>query len=161
MRTKIKGLYLPKSSGRYWFRYTVDGKQIRKPLGTSDYIEAIRLIQEMQKSTVIVRSRDYGWIYLIKCGEFHKIGVTQNIEQRLEDFRTSNPHPIELLKSWKYDPWSLVRKTEKLLHRHYKEHHHHREWFKLPEAEVARLCASKALIRNHCAHGLPIEIAIS
>lgn len=160
MPQKIKGLYLPPTSSVYWFRHTVEGKQVRQSLGTRNFIEAVRRVQDITKP-VLQRANVSGWIYLVKCGEFHKIGVTQNIKQRLEDFRTSNPHPIELLKSWKYEPWSMVRKIEKLLHLHYKPHHHHREWFKLPEAEVARLCAAKALIRNHYAHGIPIEIFIS
>lgn len=160
MAQKIQGLYLRKGTSIYWFRHTVEGKQVRQSLGTSDYLEAVRRIQEIRKP-VLVRSNVSGWVYLIKCGEFHKIGITQKPGQRFEDFRTSNPQPIEILKLWKYDPWSLVRKIEKLLHRHYKAHHHHREWFRLPEDEVARLCASKALIRNHCAHGPSIEIAIS
>lgn len=159
MAQKIQGLYL-RGNSSYWFRHTVDGKQVRQPLGTTNYLEAVRRIQEIRKP-VLVRSNVSGWIYLIKCGEFYKIGVTQKLEKRLNGLKTANPHPLELLKTWKYDPWSLVRKIEKMLHRHYKPYHHHLEWFKLPEDEVARLCASKALIRNHCAHGLPIEVFIS
>ncbi|WP_422321290.1 GIY-YIG nuclease family protein [Prosthecobacter sp.] len=89
------------------------------------------------------------------------MGITQNLERRSEDLRTSNPHPIEALKTWKYSPWGLVGKIEKLLHRHFEPYHHRLEWFKLPEAEVARLCASKNLFRNHFSAVANIEISIA
>jgi Meiotically up-regulated gene 113 len=160
MHATIKGLYLRKNSNIYWFRHTIGGKQVRKSLGTSNYMEACRKVQEMQKPIEIVRSRDHGWVYLVKCGDFYKIGISKKLDKRLETLQTSNPHPIELIKSWKYDPWHLVIKIERLLHKHFKPYHHKLEWFQLPEVEVARLCSAKSLIRNHYAHGLPIEIFI-
>jgi len=162
MSLKIKGLYL--HGQNYWYRQTINGKQVRTSLQTRTFIEAVRKIQSLtaQKSPPVVKDTENrgGMIYLIRCGEFYKIGITQNVEQRLENFKTSNPHSIEMLRTWHYKPWSMVQKIERLLHHHHSPFHHQGEWFKLPNHVVEKLLGTDQLIRCHCTPGKPIELTI-
>jgi mRNA-degrading endonuclease YafQ of YafQ-DinJ toxin-antitoxin module len=65
-------------------------------------------------------------LYFIKCGEYIKIGSTDNIDRRVKDLRNSNPYPVELIMS-------MVGQghREADYHELYKEHRVHGEWFKM------------------------------
>jgi len=38
-----------------------------------------------------------GWVYGIQSGHFIKVGVANDIQRRLSDFRLCNPHPIKVV----------------------------------------------------------------
>lgn len=65
-------------------------------------------------------------LYVLRCGERLKIGVTQDIEQRILSLQTGNPDKIEL----EYIEERLnPHKAEKFLHRHFQKHKVSGEWF--------------------------------
>jgi hypothetical protein len=74
-----------------------------------------------------------GFVYLIKCGEFYKIGKTTNLEKRIKQLTTGNPYPLILVNSI----YSLdIDSLEKSFHNYYRQKRIIGEWFKLNFEEV-------------------------
>lgn len=70
-------------------------------------------------------------VYFIQAGETAiKIGVTDNIENRLTNLNTGNHEPLNLL--WQIDCPSRnkAEETEQSLHSFFKDYHIKGEWFK-------------------------------
>lgn len=76
-------------------------------------------------------------VYLIKCEQYFKVGVTWDLQQRLTDMQTGNPFKLQLVD---YFQSSDAFKDEKALHLYLRKYHHHGEWFQLP----MRLIKSRA-----------------
>ena len=74
-------------------------------------------------------------VYMVKSGNFYKIGYTANFEKRLENYMTHNPN-IEVIDTVKTYA-KTKRQLEKVLHAEIKaygfECHKNREWFIIPE----------------------------
>lgn len=64
-------------------------------------------------------------LYIIRCGEYFKIGVSDNPERRIKDFKSANPYPLEILYIGMNEGHE-----EKLWHDIFAHRHHHGEWFK-------------------------------
>lgn len=75
-------------------------------------------------------------IYLVKCGEFYKIGYTsaRNADGRIAGMRTGNPYPITVVELWEGD-----RKAEEALHTAFAYRRTSGEWFALTDEDLARL----------------------
>lgn len=71
------------------------------------------------------------YIYLLRCNEFCKIGVTKNLDTR--SWKTDNPYDMILLKTW-LSPIPTI--TERKMHRFFEQYHHRGEWFILPESVI-------------------------
>jgi len=71
-------------------------------------------------------------IYVVKCNEFYKIGITSNVDNRLNSLRTGNPYKIELVFSV---PMFHAKEIEESLHKGLKDYKHFREWFRLEEID--------------------------
>jgi hypothetical protein len=61
-------------------------------------------------------------VYFIRCCDFVKIGSSWDVERRLKDLETSNPHPLELIKV-------DYEKGERYWHDKFKEYLHRNEWY--------------------------------
>ena len=72
-----------------------------------------------------------GFIYVIRCGSFSKIGYSKNPKQRLRELQCANPFPLELAGTI---PGSLA--TESKLHTEYRHKHVRNEWFDLSEEDI-------------------------
>lgn len=79
-----------------------------------------------------------GFVYLIRMGEFFKIGIANNFQTRLSAMRVNTPHNVELLKNWRC---RNPRDFEKRMHLRFREFKVQGEWFRLPEDVVAFLIA--------------------
>ena len=77
-----------------------------------------------------------GYVYFVQSNEFTKIGRTKNIENRFESFVNSSPHIYTLFHLFKTKD---MIKAEELLHRHYSEYLHGREWFILPHEVLYKI----------------------
>ncbi len=75
------------------------------------------------------RCNRIGLIYVIQCGEFTKVGITQSVKNRLKMLQTGNPGDLQLLASWKSEQ-CLV--DEQAIHKHLAPFSVRGEWFKLP-----------------------------
>lgn len=78
------------------------------------------------------KSKKEGFVYLMKSGDYHKIGLTRRDPRiRLKEITTPTDtiivHVIETV-----DPEGL----EHFLHEEFKEKRSNREWFKLDEDDV-------------------------
>ena len=65
-----------------------------------------------------------GWVYLIRNGDLHKIGITQNLEQRMKTLK-----PDEIVRTYKSEDYEAL---EKQLHKRYKN-------VRIPQTEYFRL----------------------
>lgn len=76
-------------------------------------------------------------IYLVKSGEYVKIGYTQSPRNRIADIAVSAPCELEVLLIIDGD-----RKDERILHYYFRDIHHHREWYKFT-ADIIKFVRSK------------------
>lgn len=67
-----------------------------------------------------------GFVYVITCGSFAKIGFSANPRKRYLSIQTANPSKCVLAATW---PGS--RKLEKALHKKFSHRRSHLEWFHL------------------------------
>ena len=69
-----------------------------------------------------------GWVYLIRNKDLYKIGITQNLEQRMKALK-----PDEILKTVQTENYEEL---EKELHKKYKD-------VRIPQTEYFRLTESQ------------------
>lgn len=86
--------------------------------------------QECQEEEETSCLKKGGYIYFIQSGKYTKIGIASNMKARLKNYRTENPNEIEVLLQ---EYVSDYRGIETILHNHFKEYNHNREWFEFPE----------------------------
>ena len=67
-------------------------------------------------------------LYVVKCNEFYKIGITDNINSRMTSLRIGNPYKLELHLCSYFDN---AEEVEKQLHKKFEEKHVNGQWFKL------------------------------
>ena len=83
-----------------------------------------------------------GLIYLIRCGDYLKIGIANNLYERLSQLQIGNPLPLQLCC---YFETSNPEKDEKSLHRLFQHRHVRGEWFRLDENEFHIAVATSGL----------------
>lgn len=65
-------------------------------------------------------------LYFIRCGEYVKIGSSDNVDRRLKDLQGSNPYTVKLIYFGENEGCD-----EEYWHSYFKDKHHHGEWFKI------------------------------
>lgn len=75
-----------------------------------------------------------GFIYLIRCNEFHKVGRAVCVQSRLSSLQTSSPYPLELIDSFKT---LNSAGDERAMHRYLKAYRVQGEWFNVPADVLA------------------------
>ena len=81
----------------------------------------------------VPRPKNKYYIYLAKCGDRYKIGVSKNVETRIKQLN-NRPYKVELVASS-----GLIEnayKIEKELHIEYDDYRLEGEWFSLPNDSV-------------------------
>jgi len=68
------------------------------------------------------------YLYLIKCQQFYKIGIANDVESRLAQLSTGNPFPLEVEIIYEFENAEVV---ERAIHQRYKNVRQHGEWFSL------------------------------
>lgn len=86
-----------------------------------------------------------GFVYLIRMGEFFKIGIAKDVHKRISAMRVNTPHSVELLKHWRC---RNPRDFEKHMHLRFREFKVQGEWFRLPKDVVAFLIAADDLSKE-------------
>ena len=74
-----------------------------------------------------------GFIYVLKCGPHYKIGLSQNVDRRVEQLSVTPPFDVELIHTIETDD---MFKLESFLHDKFSEKRKNGEWFELTEADV-------------------------
>lgn len=72
-------------------------------------------------------------LYVVKAGDFYKIGVTSSLEGRLKTIQTGNPNKVELIKSFYIYNCSEM---ERNLHKKFNEFRQIGEWFDLSQNDL-------------------------
>ena len=65
-------------------------------------------------------------LYVIKCNEFIKIGISRRPKERLKALQTSSPYKLKIIKTYKV---KQARIFELVIHTLLKPHHVRLEWF--------------------------------
>jgi len=77
-----------------------------------------------------------GWVYIMECGPYYKIGMSKRPNKRCARLSTKPPFDIVLLH---WFPADNARKAEQILHEDYAEYRKNGEWFELPRDGVKHL----------------------
>jgi nucleoside 2-deoxyribosyltransferase len=86
-----------------------------------------------------------GYVYILRSGDFIKIGKSKNVDQRLTQISPKTPMPVTLLHTITSDDMSWA---EAQLHRHYAHYRTNGEWFLLPQADLDWLLTINHLSRT-------------
>jgi len=73
------------------------------------------------------------YLYLIKCQQFYKIGIANDVQSRLAQLSTGNPFELEVLAVYGYDNAEIV---ERALHQAFANNRKRGEWFELDIPEL-------------------------
>lgn len=98
--------------------------------------EEVERAQRAAQNVVNMHRKYEGFVYLIKCGERFKIGITNDMSRRMDQLRGQSPYPLELVHHAK--GYNNAGK-ESSLHKKYGEHRVHGEWFELSSEQVAEI----------------------
>ena len=90
---------------------------------------------EVKQAPIIKPFVCVGYVYLIKMGEYHKIGISKNPKQRIKAFSTM-PQEVEVILTEKVNDYARI---EEELHEKYKAKRVRGEWFELDDLEVKEI----------------------
>ena len=77
----------------------------------------------------------YGYVYLLQCQQYYKIGITKDVIKRTVGNQTGNPFEVKIIDTF----LSLDKNAdEKILHRLMSEYWHRGEWFEIPKAMIGK-----------------------
>lgn len=82
-----------------------------------------------------------GYVYLLSCDKYHKIGIAKDVEARVKSMQGHNPYLIEIVHSFRSNNPS---RDEKLLHNMFRDRRTSGEWFLLNAACVDYICTIKS-----------------
>lgn len=98
--------------------------------------ESFKLFLDRVKGKVKKQS---SLIYLIKAGDYTKIGIASDIDKRVRQLQTGNPLPLEVIFTCNVDN---AKDIESKLHIKYYKVRMVGEWFKLSDADIEEIKTS-------------------
>ena len=100
-----------------------------------DYSDVNEFLPELKPKEVLpIQKSSEGFVYLIKSGQFYKIGRGDELEKRVKQIRTALPDASVLEHSIRTDDPSGI---EAYWHRRFADKRANGEWFKLTLQDVA------------------------
>ncbi len=103
--------------------------------------------------------RDVRFIYFVQCDQLTKVGLANNVKQRLHDLRLGSPRGL-YLRGTRAVPRVLAMQIEKRIHAALKEHAIGREWFRILPA-LARREAQPVIDRAWAAYDRLTELGFA
>jgi hypothetical protein len=73
-------------------------------------------------------------VYVVQCHNFVKIGIAEDVPNRISNLQTGCPYKLTLLKTW-HSADAIAE--EEALHERFGVFHVRGEWFNIPEEELA------------------------
>lgn len=89
------------------------------------------------------KSRSLTYVYIFRCGEFYKVGLSRDPNVRLIDMQSHCPLPIEAVAYRRVPNMPIY--YERLIHTMLKDHRLHGEWFSAP-LELIRAAVEDAFL---------------
>lgn len=80
-----------------------------------------------------VRSAPDGFVYILKAGEFYKIGRARKLTPRIKTLKIQLPFEAKI---WHAFPCEDHIEAERQLHEHFERHRVNGEWFRLPDIAI-------------------------
>lgn len=99
-------------------------------------LEARRAEQNRHQSTKAATPDSH--VYLIRSGNFHKIGISQKPPSRFKQIQKTVPYPLDVIGVWPM-PKDRASTTEAELHATYAHKRRAGEWFELSRADVSQI----------------------
>lgn len=81
-------------------------------------------------------TKQAGYVYLIECDGYFKVGKATSVKTRLNQLQTSSPHKMNLIASFKSKDCS---EDEKRIHKALSDFNVRGEWFSIPSGKMAAL----------------------
>ena len=110
-------------------------KKIKEKLRILEYLTN-KDIPRNEEIEMKLATNEENWryyIYIIKCNEFYKIGIANDLDSRISSLQTGNPYILEIYFAKKH---RLAEQLEKYLHNHFIKKQISGEWFKLNENDL-------------------------
>lgn len=94
----------------------------------------IKLSNKIIPNHTLQKLNNKGYVYVFKCNEYYKIGVSKNVEKRLQQLNTQRPYEVCLIykSSLIEDPY----KVKKQLHKMFEDKRISQEWFELNISDI-------------------------
>jgi hypothetical protein len=152
----MKGLY--KRGDVWWFRFSHEGSQHRRSLLTTSEEEAMMKAESIlatecanhssiesffqsqrQNGSSFSGPRREAWVYLMRCVDRYKIGVTTNVEARRASIMAHCPYEVSVVAKARFGSERTAYFFERKLHRRFASARVHFEWFALTEEDALAL----------------------
>jgi hypothetical protein len=79
-----------------------------------------------------------GFIYVIRCGPYYKIGLSKQLDRRIKTLSIQLPHPVEVVMT---APVGNMYRHEQELHSVFSDRRMNGEWFQLSEQDLETIRA--------------------
>lgn len=77
----------------------------------------------------LVRPDDKCFVYIMRSGDFVKVGIAANVEARRFKLQMASPHPVTVHAKYGTGARVYARLAERAIHEDLKDHRLHGEWF--------------------------------
>jgi hypothetical protein len=74
------------------------------------------------------------FLYLVKCQQYHKIGIANDMRNRLAQLSTGNPFDLEVMALYGFDNAAPV---EAAIHQRFSKIRRRGEWFEMGEKDIS------------------------
>lgn len=92
--------------------------------------------------------------YLVRCDGFVKIGHAQHFQKRMGQYRTHNPHPVEVVFVYEH---VYAFEVESYWQRMFKDKLLHGEWYRLTAEDVELIKTKTADLLKPAVKGIKLE----
>lgn len=99
----------------------------------------LKTIPKRPKAPQSKRLLSVSFMYVIACGEFHKIGITSKLDFRLDALQACNPLPLRLAVTRKLHSNDVLF-YERVVHTILRNYRLHGEWFDAPLSLILEAC---------------------
>jgi hypothetical protein len=89
------------------------------------YLQAVKKLEAKPRPT--------GGVYMLRAGEFYKIGKASKFDQRIKQLKIQLPHKVEVVHKIYTDDHNQL---ERYWHRRFKHRKTNSEWFRLEDVDV-------------------------